>query len=278
LKHLLLACGMARSTFYYRIGERPDKHASLCKQIDGIYRKHKGRYGYRRVWQTLRVAGLVINRKTVARLMRKMSLFGITPKRHYRSYKGDVGKIAPNVLNRDFAAAGPYEKLTTDISQFVIGDRKLYLSPILDMWNGEIISYTISHSPNLALVMKMLKKAFRRIGDTYGTMLHSDQGWHYQHAHYQWALREHGITQSMSRKGNCLDNSVMENFFGLLKNEFYYVNHFDDEQTFLKGLAEYIKYYNNNRIKLRLNMSPVQYRQTYMNNMSMNMHKTNNIY
>ena len=269
---------MARSTFYYRISVRPDKHASLCEQIEGVYRKHKGRYGYRRVWQTLRVAGLVINRKKVARLMRKMSLFGITPKRHYRSYKGDVGKIAPNVLSRDFAAAGPYEKLTTDISQFVIGDRKLYLSPILDMWNGEIISYTVSHSPNLALVMKMLKKAFRRIGDTSGTMLHSDQGWHYQHAHYQWALREHGITQSMSRKGNCLDNSVMENFFGLLKNEFYYVNHFDDEQTFLKGLAEYIKYYNNDRIKLRLNMSPVQYRQTYMNNMSMNMHITNNIY
>ena len=269
---------MARSTFYYRIGERLDKHAALSEQIRGIYSKHKGRYGYRRVWQTLRVAGLVINRKTVARLMRKMSLFGITPKRHYRSYKGDVGKIAPNVLNRDFAAAGPYKKLTTDISQFVIGDRKLYLSPVLDMWNGEIISYTISHSPNLALVMKMLKKAFRRMGDTSGTMLHSDQGWHYQHAHYQWALREHGITQSMSRKGNCLDNSVMENFFGLLKKEFYYVNHFDDEQTFLKGLAEYIKYYNNDRIKLRLNMSPVQYRQTYINNMSMNMHTTNNIY
>ena len=278
MKHLLQASGMARSTFYYRISERPDKHASLCKQIEGVYRKHKGRYGYRRVWQTLRVAGLVINRKTVARLMRKMSLFGITPKRHYRSYKGDVGKIAPNVLNRDFAAAGPYEKLTTDISQFIIGERKLYLSPVLDMWNGEIISYTISHSPNLALVMKMLKKAFRRMGDTSGTMLHSDQGWHYQHAHYQWALREHGIRQSMSRKGNCLDNSVMENFFGLLKNEFYYVNHFDDEQTFLKGLAEYIRYYNNDRIKLRLNMSPIQYRQNYMNNMSMNMQITNNIY
>ena len=147
---------MARSTFYYRISERPDKHASLCKEIEGVYRKHKGRYGYRRVYQTLRANGLIINRKTVARLMHKMSLFGITPKRHYRSYKGDVGKIAPNVLNREFRADGPYRKLTTDISQFVIGDRKLYLSPILDMWNGEVISYTISHSPNLALVMKML--------------------------------------------------------------------------------------------------------------------------
>lgn len=278
MKHLLRACGMARSTFYYRISERPDKHASLCKQIEGIYSKHKGRYGYRRVWQTLRVAGLVINRKTVARLMHKMSLFGITPKRHYRSYKGEVGKIAPNVLNRDFAAAGPCEKLTTDISQFVIGDRKLYLSPVLDMWNGEVISYSISHSPNMALVMKMLKKAFRRIESKPGMLLHSDQGWHYQHAQYRRTLQEHGIIQSMSRKGNCLDNSVMENFFGLLKNEFYYGNHFDDEQTFLKGIAEYINYYNNDRIKLRLNMSPVRYRQTYMNNMSMNMHTTNNIY
>lgn len=279
MKHLLRASGMARSTFYYRISERPDKHASLCKQIEGVYRKHKGRYGYRRVYQTLRANGLIINRKTVARLMHKMSLFGITPKRHYRSYKGDVGKIAPNILNREFRADGPCRKLTTDISQFVIGDRKLYLSPILDMWNGEVISYTISHSPNLALVMKMLKKAFRRIGTTReGVLLHSDQGWHYQHAHYQCALREHGIIQSMSRKGNCLDNSVMENFFGLLKNEFYYVNQFSDEQNFLKALAEYIRYYNNDRIKLRLNMSPIQYRQNYMNNMSMNMHTINNIY
>ena len=277
---------MARSTFYYRISERPDKHASLCKQIESVYRKHKGRYGYRRVCQTLRVDGLKINKKTVARLMHKMSLFGIAPKRHYRSYRGEVGKIAPNTLNRNFAAAGPYEKLTTDISQFVINGVKLYLSPILDMWNGEIISYTISHSPNMALVTKMLKKAFRRIRQGRETLLyiphdvlmHSDQGWHYQHAQYQLMLKEQGIIQSMSRKGNCLDNSVMENFFGLLKNEFYYVNHFDDEQTFLKGLAEYIKYYNNDRIKLRLNMSPVQYRQTYMNNMSMYMQTTINIY
>ena len=179
---------MARSTFYYRIGERPDKHASLCKQIEGIYSKHKGRYGYRRVWQTLRVAGLVINRKTVARLMHKMSLFGITPKCHYRSYKGEVGKIAPNVLNRDFAAAGPCEKLTTDISQFVIGDRKLYLSPVLDMWNGEVISYSISHSPNMALVMKMLKKAFRRIESKPGMLLHSVKA---------------GITSTRSTAGHC---------------------------------------------------------------------------
>ena len=269
---------MARSTFYYRISVRPDKHASLCERIDGIYRRHKGRYGYRRVCETLRAEGVVVNRKTVARLMRRMSLSGMTPKRHYRSYKGEVGRIAPNVLDRDFAAAGPCEKLTTDISQFVIGGRKLYLSPVLDMWNGEIISYAVSRSPDMALVMKMLKKAFRRMGDTAGTLLHSDQGWHYQHAHYRWALREHGIIQSMSRKGNCLDNSVMENFFGLLKNEFYYVNRFEDEQTFLKGLAEYIRYYNNDRIKLRLRMSPVQYRQTYMNNLSMNTHTANNIY
>jgi putative transposase len=190
-----------------------------------------------------------------------------------------VGKKAPNTLNREFTATEPYRKLTTDISQFVINGVKLYLSPVLDMWNGEIISYTISRSPNMALVMKMLKKAFRRMGiAASGALLHSDQGWQYQHAQYQLALKKHGIIQSMSRKGNCLDNSVMENFFGLLKNEFYYVNHFDDEQTFLKGLAEYIKYYNNDRIKLRLSMSPAQYRQQYTNNMSMNIQTTNNIY
>jgi len=278
LKHLLKAAGMARSTFYYRILERPDKYASIKKQIRKIFEKNKGRYGCRRVWQTLRFAGLVINRKTVARLMRMMSLAGITPKRHYRSYKGEVGRIAANVLNRDFAAAKPWQKLTTDISQFVINGVKLYLSPVLDMWNGEVISYAISHSPNMALVMKMLKKAFRRIKPTEDALLHSDQGWHYQHAQYQLALREHGITQSMSRKGNCLDNSMMENFFGLLKNEFYYANHFADEQTFLKGLADYMDYYNNDRIKLRLSMSPVQYRKQYTNNMSMNTQIVNNIY
>jgi putative transposase len=260
LKHLLKAAGMARSTFYYRLSERPDKYASVKDQIRRIYEKNKGRYGCRRVWQTLRVTGLVINRKTVARLMRKMSLAGITAKRKYHSYKGEVGRIAPNVIDRNFTAERPCSKLTTDISQFVINGVKLYLSPILDMWNGEIVSYTISHSPNMELVMKMLRRAFRRMMKTENVILHSDQGWQYQHAQYQLALKQHGITQSMSRKGNCLDNSMMENFLGLLKNEFYYANHFDDEQTFLKGLADYIKYYNNDRIKLRLSMSPVQYR------------------
>ena len=278
MKHLLKAAGMARSTFYYRLSERPDKYASVKDQIRRIYQKNKGRYGCRRVWQTLRVAGLVINRKTVARLMRKMSLAGITAKRKYHSYKGEVGRIAPNVIDRNFTAERPCLKLTTDISQFVINGVKLYLSPILDMWNGEIVSYTISHSPNMELVMKMLRRAFRRMVKTENVVLHSDQGWQYQHAQYQLALKQHGITQSMSRKGNCLDNSMMENFFGLLKNEFYYANHFADEQTFLKGLAEYINYYNNDRIKLRLSMSPVQYRQEYTNNMSMNTQIVNNIY
>ena len=251
---------MARSTFYYRISVRPDKHASLCERIDGIYRRHKGRYGYRRVCETLRAEGVVVNRKTDARLMRRMSLSGITPKRHYHSYKGEVGRIAPNVLDRDFAAAGPCEKLTTDISQFVIGGCKLYLSPVLDMWNGEIISYAVSRSPDMALVMKMLKKAFRRMRDTAGTLLHSDQGWHYQHTQYQHMLKDKGIVQSMSRKGNCLDNSVMENFFGMMKNELLYVNHFDSMDDFKRQLADYIDYYNNKRIKLKLKMSPVQYR------------------
>jgi putative transposase len=278
LKHLLKAAGMARSTFYYRLSERPDKYASVKDQIRRIYEKHKGRYGCRRVWQTLRVAGLVINRKTVARLMRKMSLAGITAKRKYHSYKGEVGRIAPNVIDRNFTAERPCLKLTTDISQFVINGVKLYLSPILDMWNGEIVCYTISHSPNMELVMKMLRRAFRRMVKTENVILHSDQGWQYQHAQYQLALKQHGITQSMSRKGNCLDNSMMENFFGLLKNEFYYANHFADEQTFLKGLADYINYYNHDRIKLRLSMSPVQYRQEYTNNMSMNTQIVNNIY
>ena len=150
--------------------------------------------------------------------------------------------------------------------QVCINDRKLYLSPILDMFNGEIISYTISQSPNLQMVTSMLKKAFRKHHDTNGLIMHSDQGWHYQHPMYQKMLEKHGITQSMSRKGNCLDNAMMENFFGLMKNELLYTNKFKNIDDFKSALKKYMEWYNNKRIKLRLKgMSPVQYRAHYLN-------------
>lgn len=193
--------------------------------------------------------------------MKEEELRNVRKRCKYRSYKGDVGKTAPNIINRDFTATGPNQKWTTDVTQINIGLEKCYLSPILDMYNGEIISYTISDHPDLRMVMSMLDKALEQ-GLAYNKLiLHSDQGWHYQHYNYQRKLQEHDIIQSMSRKGNCLDNAMMENFFGLMKNELLYVNDFDSIDDFIAQLNEYIWWYNNKRIKLRLNgMSPVQYR------------------
>jgi len=179
----------------------------------------------------------------------------------YHSYRGEVGKIAPNLLKRDFKAMKPNLKWVTDITQFKLFDQKLYLSPILDLFNGEIISYTLSKSPNFQQITDMLQSAFLKIPNDSHLLLHSDQGWNYQMRAYQKMLKDKGIRQSMSRKGNCYDNSVMENFFGILKSEFYYKKRFSSIEQFTKELSEYIDYYNNHRIKVKLKgLSPVQFR------------------
>ena len=254
---------MKRATYYYHTKDRPDKYLTTRKQIHNIFTQHKERYGYRRVWLTLRANGEVINRKVVARLMQEEGLKAKQRRVHYRSYKGSVGKIAPNVLDRQFSAEKPNQKWSTDVTQVDINGKKCYLSPILDMWNGEIISYCISDSPNLKMVTTMLKRACKKHPDTEQLILHSDQGWHYQHRTYQDLLKRHHITQGMSRKGNCLDNAMMENFFGLMKKELLYTNQFDSITDFKRQLKEYIIYYNKDRIKLRLGMSPMQYRSKY---------------
>ena len=179
----------------------------------------------------------------------------------YRSYKGEIGKVAPNIINRNFHANSPNQKWTTDITEFSLFGKKLYLSPILDMYNGEIVSYSISEHPVLGQVMDMLDKAFEKIPDNTNLIFHSDQGWQYQHKMYQQRLKEKGICQSMSRKGNCLDNAVMENFFGLLKSELLYLREFESLEEFRDELEKYIYYYNHQRIKGKLKgLSPVQYR------------------
>lgn len=179
----------------------------------------------------------------------------------YLSYKGEIGKIAPNIIQRDFSTNAPNQKWTTDITEFSLHGTKLYLSPILDMYNGEIISYNISERPVLGQVIDMLDKAFAKIPDDTNLIFHSDQGWQYQHKQYQERLKEKGIRQSMSRKGNCLDNSIMENFFGLLKSELLYLREFNSMDEFRIELDKYIYYYNNKRIKCKLKgLSPVQYR------------------
>lgn len=193
--------------------------------------------------------------------MKQLHLKSIVRIKKYKSYRGEVGKIAPNILKRNFKAEKPNEKWVTDVTEFSLFGKKLYLSPILDLYNGEIVSYNISDSPNFAQITNMLEKAFLKLPDNTNLLLHSDQGWQYQMKHYRAMLNKKGIVQSMSRKGNCLDNSVMENFFGLLKSELLYLQEFDSLEHFKKELKEYIDYYNNKRIKCKLKgMSPVQYR------------------
>lgn len=251
-----------KSTYYYHISNtaKPDKYADIKECIKKIYHENKGRYGYRRITIELLNRGFVINHKTVQRLMRIMGLRSMIRIKKYKSYKGDVGKIAPNVLKRNFKAEKPNEKWVTDITEFALCGQKIYLSPIIDLYNGEVVSYNISDRPVFAQVVDMLNKAFEKIPNNTKLILHTDQGWQYQMKNYQNMLREKGIIQSMSRKGNCLDNSLAENFFSQLKAEFLYIQEFNSVEQFKQELIEYIEYYNTKRIKTKLKASPVAYR------------------
>ena len=187
------------------------------EEINVIFLENKKRYGFRRITAELRNRGFIVNHKKVLRLMTKMGLRAIKPKEKYHSYKGEVGKIADNIIKRDFVATGPNKKWSTDVSQFNCSFGKCYLSPILDMHCGDIVAWDLSLSPNLEQTMRMLDQAFNKFQTLEGLIFHSDMGWQYQHANYQKRLKERGIVQSMSRKGNCFDNCIIESFFGTLK-------------------------------------------------------------
>jgi putative transposase len=254
---------MARATFYYQLKQshKEDKHADVRARIAEIYHFHKGRYGYRRITLALRNEGFVVNHKAVERLMRQDGLKSLVRIKKYRSYRGQEGRIAPNILKRDFSADKPNRKWATDVTEFSLFGQKRYLSPVMDLYNGEIISYTVSKHPNLLMVTRMVNKALKGIDPADGLILHSDQGWHYQNRAYQKILKKKGVTQSMSRKGNCLYNAAMENFFGILKSELLYLQKFKSIEHFTVELKKYIDYYNNQRIKTKLKgMSPVKYR------------------
>lgn len=249
---------LARSTYYYCTKRRtePDKYSAVMEQITNIYHENHGRYGYRRIMQELHNRGHVINHKTVQRLMKDQGLLCRVRMKKYCSYKGEVGNIAPDLLERDFESTAPNRKWVTDVTEFSLFGQKLYLSPILDLHSRDIISYTISDRPVLSMTTDMLNKAFEHTPDDTNLILHSDQGWQYQHKQYQRMLKAKGIRQSMSRKGNCLDNAVMENFFGLLKSELLYLQDFDSIEHFKAELIDYMDYYNNRRIKAKLKGLP----------------------
>lgn len=221
-----------------------------------IYHENKGRYGYRRITTELHLRGFSLNHKTVQRLMKDLGLVCRVRMKKYHSYKGEVGKIVPNLLERNFEAEKPNQKWVTDVTEFSLFGQKLYLSPILDLCSRDIVSYTISDRPVLSMVTTMLDKAFTRIPDGTNLILHSDQGWQYQHKQYQRLLKAKGIRQSMSRRGNCLDNAVIENFFGMLKSELLYLQEFESMEHFKAELIDYLNYYNNRRSKAKLKGLP----------------------
>lgn len=261
---LIEVSGLPRATYYYHTKRRmqPDKYSEIKEQITKIYVQNKGRYGYRRIRSVLYQRGYIVNHKTVQRLMKQLGIACQVRMKKYRSYKGEAGKAAPNLLERNFEAVLPNQKWVTDVTEFRLFGKKLYLSPILDLYSRDIVSYTISENPSLYMTIDMLTEAFAKIPDNTQLILHSDQGWQYQNKRYQQMLAEKGIRQSMSRKGNCLDNAVMENFFGLLKSELLYLQKFDSIEHFKAELVDYMDYYNYRRIKAKLKgLPPALYRQ-----------------
>ena len=254
---------MARSTYFYheKSSKLEDKYSDLKQQIKAIYHQHKGRYGYRRITLALKNMGLVINHKCVQKLMQSMKLKSRIRIAKYRSYRGQVGRVADNVLQRQFESNQPNQNWVTDVTEFNVRGEKLYLSPIMDLFNGEIIAFQMERRPIFRLVKDMLKEAIDKLNINEKPIIHSDQGWQYQMRFYQQQLAERGLIQSMLRKGNCLDNASMESFFGILKSECFYGEEFKSVDELEQTVKEYIHYYNHERIKVKLKgLSPVEYR------------------
>ena len=256
------------ATYHYHVKQmhQEDPNEAWKMLIVESFEKHEGRYGYRRIHAELKAKGYLINHKKVQRLMQELNLKCVkfVRKSRYKSYKGTVGKVAKNRLNRRFDTPHALQKAVTDVTEFKCTDNeKLYLSPIMDLYNGEIIGFSMSKRPTLDFVLESLEQALSVIQERaeYRTTIHSDQGWHYQHNKWVKTLKQNKIFQSMSRKATCADNAAMENFFGLLKQEMYYGEALVSYEVLQQKIEKYIHYYNNERIKQKLaGMSPVQYR------------------
>lgn len=263
LADLLQVARLPRSSFYYhlKVLALPDPDSDLKHRIQRVFSQHRGRYGYRRVALQLRHEGSQVNHKAVQRVMQVLGLKSLVRPKKYRSYKGAGHVAIANILDRKFGAKQPNKAWVTDVTEFNIRGEKLYLSPVMDLYNGEIVTYKTSRRPTFDLVGGMLRTAVATLQKDEKPLIHSDQGWQYQQSAYRRLLEERGLTQSMSRKGNCLDNAAMESFFGTLKSEFFYLDRVETIDQLQKGIHQYIHYYNHDRIKLKLKgLSPVQYR------------------
>lgn len=261
---LLKVTGLARSTFFYHQARllAPDPRQQLKTAIAEVFTANHGRYGHRRIHAVLTRQGWSVAKKTVLKLMRSLRLAcQVRRKKRYSSYRGEQGRIAANVLDRDFAADAPNQKWVTDVTEFSVGDRKLYLSPVMDLFDRQVISYSVGLSPNLELTNTSLRQALTMLEDGQKPLVHSDQGFQYQHASWRRLLQDVGANQSMSRKGNCYDNAVIENFFGHLKEELFHRVRFISTDALTTALHDYIHWYNTTRISTKLEgLSPVQYR------------------
>lgn len=261
---LLEVAGLARSTFFYHQArfDCEDPQATLKAAIREAFNDARGRYGHRRIHAVLTRRGWRVAKKTVLKLMRELGLVcKVRRRRRYNSWKGETGKIAPNLLNRDFTAERPNMKWVTDVTEFRIGEQKVYLSPVIDLFDRSVIAHSWGLSPTLALTNTSLQKAIAVLHPGQKPVVHSDQGFQYQHSSWQKILKDANAVQSMSRKATCLDNAVVESFFGHLKEEVFNHDQFDSVDEFTTALDEYIHWYNTERVSTKLKgLSPVQYR------------------
>ena len=267
VRDLLEAAGLARSSYYYALThpQQPTR-AQLRPKVAQIFSRTPNGCGHRQVAMCLRAEeGERIADKTVLKIMREMGLrCGIRRERayhRYNSYKGSVGQSFDNIIGRDFKATGPWQKMGTDVTEFKLSFGKAYLAPVYDFASKEIVAHSISMRPNLAQQQEMLQILMDSKPEGVEPILHSDMGWQYQHETYISTLADNGFIQSMSRKGNCIDNGATEQVFGHLKDEFFRGQDWQTFESFKADLDAYVTHWNTTRRQVKLKgLTPAEYR------------------
>ncbi len=268
LSELLMTMKMSKSSYFYqrKAQSTPDKYKTLRNEIQEIFAKNKGRYGYRRVHAAIKSAGVTISEKVVRRIMREEQLtVPYKKRRKYSSYQGEVSPAVDNLVARDFHAAKPNTKWLTDLTEFRIPAGKVYLSPIVDCFDGLVVSWAIGTSPDANLVNTMLKNAIDHLAEGETPIVHTDRGAHYRWPGWISLMENAGLTRSMSKKGCSPDNAACEGFFGRVKNELFYNRSWKDTtiKEFIEELDTYLRWYNEERIKLSVgSFSPLAYRRS----------------
>lgn len=266
LKELLSVLSMARSSYYYQEAQLhvPDKYNELRQTIRKDFSESGCCYGYRRIHSGLRNRGIIISEKVVRRIMREENLsVPFKKRRKYSSYKGEITPAAPNILKRDFHADKPNEKWLTDITEFHIPAGKIYLSPMIDCFDGLPVSWAIGTRPDAELVNAMLDMAVKTLSPNEHPIVHTDRGCHYRWPGWINRMKQAGLIRSMSKKGCSPDNAACEGFFGRLKNEMFYGHDWRGVsiQEFIDRLDAYMYWYAEKRIKISLGgLSPVAFR------------------